>query len=554
MSSPLPSVGPASPVTVAANGELNSNYTGGAGFIAQAGQAFDLSLASVILPPATSAPANTLTVASVASLRATSVLTTVNGQYVQTAGYYSANDGGQGLYVWNSSSTATDNGGTVIQVTGVTTGRWLLSNAGTINVRQFGAYGDNSHDDTAAIQSAINTAAASAASPRTVWFPDGTYLISSSLTYTPAYNANPLLQGGVRFIGASRDGAIITSTTNIALLAIGTTNSNIVGMDISSLTFQYSGASVTTGSIGISLVTNAFLYHAKIDNCRFNTYYGIYDGSNENAMFNVTGCYFGEDAGHGVGIQCVYGIYRYLSNGEGWLITNNCFNLNTPSSGGTGSCIYVTAPSAGDMVICGNTMEGSTNSIYVNTPVGFTYNSNYVIVGNKIDTSTTAILLHTVANSTILGNRMIGTPPVLLTGSCSGITTDLVNGGMTISGAFASGTNTSTGAMDAGVTTSQSLLWTAAQAIINAISTGGTNLAGLYLTPAAGYDGQVNTTVASDLVLLTNGVEQMRFSRSSAPMKISITLPTYANNTAALAGGLVAGQLYRNGDALNIVH
>lgn len=31
-------------------------------------------------------------------------------------------------------------------------------------------------------------------------------------------------------------------------------------------------------------------------------------------------------------------------------------------------------------------------------------------------------------------------------------------------------------------------------------------------------------------------------------------LPTYANNTAALAGGLVAGDPYRNGDVLNVTH
>ena len=42
-----------------------------------------------------------------------------------------------------------------------------------------------------------------------------------------------------------------------------------------------------------------------------------------------------------------------------------------------------------------------------------------------------------------------------------------------------------------------------------------------------------------------------------AATKISITsaiISNYANNAAALAAGLVAGDLYRNGDSLNIVH
>ena len=44
----LAPVGPASPVTVAANGKLNSNYIGGAGFIGQTGQVFDFRLSTVM--------------------------------------------------------------------------------------------------------------------------------------------------------------------------------------------------------------------------------------------------------------------------------------------------------------------------------------------------------------------------------------------------------------------------------------------------------------------------------------------------------------------------
>jgi hypothetical protein len=35
---------------------------------------------------------------------------------------------------------------------------------------------------------------------------------------------------------------------------------------------------------------------------------------------------------------------------------------------------------------------------------------------------------------------------------------------------------------------------------------------------------------------------------------VSPSTPEYANNAAAIAGGLKAGQLYRTGDALKIVH
>ncbi len=47
-------------------------------------------------------------------------------QTVFVLGNTSVGDGGAGLYYWNSTSTASDDGLTVIQVTGVSTGRWLL--------------------------------------------------------------------------------------------------------------------------------------------------------------------------------------------------------------------------------------------------------------------------------------------------------------------------------------------------------------------------------------------------------------------------------------------
>lgn len=37
-------------------------------------------------------------------------------------------------------------------------------------------------------------------------------------------------------------------------------------------------------------------------------------------------------------------------------------------------------------------------------------------------------------------------------------------------------------------------------------------------------------------------------------MDLRLTLPEYASNAAALAGGLVVDQLYRNGDAVCVVH
>lgn len=75
----------------------------------------------------------------------------------QTLGYWSVADGGGNSFCYSTTSTATDNGGTVIKPTTVSgAGRWIAVNDSTPNVRQFGAKGDGLTDDTTAIQAAIN--------------------------------------------------------------------------------------------------------------------------------------------------------------------------------------------------------------------------------------------------------------------------------------------------------------------------------------------------------------------------------------------------------------
>lgn len=40
----------------------------------------------------------------------------------------------------------------------------------------------------------------------------------------------------------------------------------------------------------------------------------------------------------------------------------------------------------------------------------------------------------------------------------------------------------------------------------------------------------------------------------SIPTSVSTALPEYTDNAAAIAGGLVVGNLYRTGDVLKVVH
>lgn len=96
----------------------------------------------------------TQNVASIAALK--TLATNGPSKYAQTSGYYSAGDGGGGLYfVPASFAGLVDNGGTIIQANDG--GFWRLNHNGTVNVKQFGARGDGATPDQAAFQTAVNT-------------------------------------------------------------------------------------------------------------------------------------------------------------------------------------------------------------------------------------------------------------------------------------------------------------------------------------------------------------------------------------------------------------
>ena len=96
-----------------------------------------------------------ITVDNVAALKALPVTGLTDGQVIMTRGYYTENDGGQGTYVYDSGSVATDNGGTVIAPTaGV--GRYLLFVSDSVTVIQFGARGNDVTDDSNAFNNAAS--------------------------------------------------------------------------------------------------------------------------------------------------------------------------------------------------------------------------------------------------------------------------------------------------------------------------------------------------------------------------------------------------------------
>lgn len=88
----------------------------------------------------------------------------------------------------------------------------------------------------------------------------------------------------------------------------------------------------------------------------------------------------------------------------------------------------------------------------------------------------------------------------------------------------------------------------------------GSNGAGsLYLRPGAGGTIQLETPAGVDMInasatdvrMYASGNERVRVKNIGINIQ---NVPTYADNTAAIAGGLTTGDVYRTGDLLKIVH
>lgn len=143
------------------------------------------------------------------------------GKYNQKAnliGYYTKGDGGGGELYWDSNSTATDNGGTVFQVSGITVGRWIRILSNTINPKWFGAKLDGTTDDTTPIQNSLDLS-----SEKTLVL-SGNAKITNTLTFT---GSNLTIEG---------NGHTISHITNqsTTLDIHGSTNTYVTNAEITS--------------------------------------------------------------------------------------------------------------------------------------------------------------------------------------------------------------------------------------------------------------------------------------------------------------------------------
>lgn len=129
------------------------------------------------------------TITALRSLTSSSAYTAVVVQ-----GYYAAGDGGGGIYQLNASDTSSaDNGGTII--VDASNRRWILQTSGQPpSVKQFGAKGDGSNNDSVGFTSAVGSGEG------VILIPKGAYLLNTAISLT-----NPItwiVERGASFTGS----------------------------------------------------------------------------------------------------------------------------------------------------------------------------------------------------------------------------------------------------------------------------------------------------------------------------------------------------------------
>jgi hypothetical protein len=226
-------------------------------------------------------------------------------QNVLTSGVVSEGDGGHGEWYWDSASTETDNTGTVVKVTAITTGRFKRLYSGAVNVLWFGAKLDatmtlggvlSGTDDAAAFQSALDYAGANNISSVTAvgaarfdsgyTIPDGVALWCGMISPNPIYRIGTgwqRLNGSIHYINFGAGGSVDDWASAAAIMK---DNSGLSGC-----AFVYPGQDPTETTTPIvfppTVVVDPSVDSVDLQELTFVNSYSAIDARRDHALLKV---------------------------------------------------------------------------------------------------------------------------------------------------------------------------------------------------------------------------------------------------------------------------
>lgn len=298
-----------------------------------------------------------LAVDTVAALKALSVTGRTTGDLLTLRGFYATNDGGQGTFVYNSSSTASEDTGLVVQPT-TGSGRWLRLHTGVVNVKWFGAKGDGTTADWVPLQSALNAATAGgyaygtegyANRISTVIIPPGVYAVGATLSLNAGQN--------VKIIGQK---ATLRASSAVPTLQIGTNANSPENIEIEGLRLDAN----SVGTYGLYVRQGVFLTIRNVQASNYSLAGFYMDGADNRATYSV------------LFDSCVYS----GPSGNGWVFTQ---------SGNTSAFTHFTLQNC--------TVEGASYGI------SSTGNQVINIIGGVYENVTSACLLVNGGRATLTG-------------------------------------------------------------------------------------------------------------------------------------------------------
>ena len=273
----------------------------------------------------------TFTFDSVADMKSATNL--ITGKYARTSGFYSYNDGGGAFYkVREKEVDETVNEMSLIELSDETLVAELIRN--NVNVKQYGAKGDDNNDDTLSIQTCIDE-------NLIVYIPSGTYQITNSLNITnngqKIYGEGTTLSNIKKYGINSYDGVIDYDSTSFdygnhpsIINIIFPEDNNLSQIEIKNIHLT---SDTTSGNNGI---TAPHVSYCKFDAVRMNKCYnGILIGGWINKINNFE---ILENSDIGINIRdsiytVVDGVHSNsinVRNGTGIYINNSAFDNGYP--------------------------------------------------------------------------------------------------------------------------------------------------------------------------------------------------------------------------------